>query len=348
MKLNKYKLKDLITSVSEKNKQGLYSEVLGVAIEKEFMPSVANLNGTDLTKYSVVRKNRFAFNPMHVGRDKKLPIAMYRKDVPALVSPAYEMFEVNDEQVNLEYLMLYFKNPSFDHLCWFYTDGSVRGGLSWSDFCDIEIELPSIEEQEKIVRQYKTIENRINTLNKIVSNFTELCLNDFKNKCKNKEKNGFLSDLYTFQYGKGNNIPKDNGGRYPVYGSNGIVSHVDYYNNEDEPIIGHIGSCGSLVFAYGKHYVTYNGIMCNIIDKGKKYCGYLTLLNENLQKQTRGSTQPFISYDMLNEIPVVLFDEKDYSEMEKKYASVFENIRKYKKEIEILNVLRANVFNCLI
>ena len=41
-------------------------------MQKEFMPSVANIIGTDLTKYNVVRKNRFAFNPMHVGRDKKL------------------------------------------------------------------------------------------------------------------------------------------------------------------------------------------------------------------------------------------------------------------------------------
>ena len=96
MPLNYRKIGDLIKKVSEKNKDGLYDEVLGVAIEKEFMPSVANTIGTDLKKYNVVRKNRFAFNPMHVGRDEKLPIAVYHKDEPALVSPAYMMFEVED------------------------------------------------------------------------------------------------------------------------------------------------------------------------------------------------------------------------------------------------------------
>ena len=73
-----------------------------------------------------------------------------------------------------------------------------------------------------------------------------------------------LQDLYTFQYGKGNNNP-DNGGCYPIYGSNGIIGGYNNYNNEDAPVIGHIGiNCGSLVFAFGKHFVTYNGVMCNV------------------------------------------------------------------------------------
>lgn len=167
MQLNYKKLGSFIKKVSEKNKEGLYNEVLGVAIEKEFMPSVANIIGTDLKKYNVVRKNRFAFNPMHVGRDEKLPIAVYRNDEPALVSPAYFMFEVTDKGVDVDYLMLVFKTASFDHLCWFHTDASVRGGLTWEDFADIEVNIPPIKEQKKIVRQYKVITDRIEVLEKI-------------------------------------------------------------------------------------------------------------------------------------------------------------------------------------
>lgn len=167
MPLNYRKIGDLITKVSEKNKDGLYDEVLGVAIEKEFMPSVANTIGTDLKKYNVIRKNRFAFNPMHVGRDEKLPIAVYHNDEPALVSPAYFMFEVIDRDVDINYLMLVFKTASFDHLCWFHTDASVRGGLTWDDFADIEVNIPSLEEQQTIVRQYKTITDRICVLERI-------------------------------------------------------------------------------------------------------------------------------------------------------------------------------------
>lgn len=116
---------------------------------------------------------------------------------------------------------------------------------------------------------------------------------------------GTLKDIYQFQYGKGNNNP-DDGGQYPIYGSNGIIGGYHKFNNENEPVIGHIGAAGSLNYAFGKHYVTYNGIMCNIINPRDNYFGYLTLYSQNLAAQVRGSTQPFISYDMLYAIKIVL------------------------------------------
>ena len=168
------KIGSFIKPISEKNIEGEYSEVLGVAIEKEFMPSVANINGTDLKKYSILRKNRFAFNPMHVGRDKKLPIALYLNDEPALVSPAYNMFEIIDDSINIKYLMLLFKTKQFDHLCWFYTDSSVRGGLSWEDFCNIELNIPELIEQKKILKISEIFDNRIKVLNEINDNLKTL------------------------------------------------------------------------------------------------------------------------------------------------------------------------------
>lgn len=175
------KLGTFVNPIVEKNTNGNYSEVLGVSIDKEFMPSVANIIGTDLTKYNVVRKNRFAFNPMHVGRDKKLPIAIYHEDEPALVSPAYNMFEITDENVDKNYLMLVFKTKIFDHLCWFYTDASVRGGLSWNDFANIEINIPSKDIQKNIVEKYKKIENRINNIQELKNNLIDIALNSYNN-----------------------------------------------------------------------------------------------------------------------------------------------------------------------
>lgn len=87
---------------------------------------------------------------------------------------------------------------------------------------------------------------------------------------------------------------------------NGVIGGYHEYNNENEPVIGHIGAAGSLNFAFGKHYVTYNGIMCNILVPRNIYFGYLTLYAQNLAAQVRGSTQPFISYDMLYEVKTVL------------------------------------------
>ncbi len=175
MKFETKKLGSLIKEVKEKNKDGLYDEVLGISIEKEFMPSVANIIGTDLKKYYVIRKNRFAFNPMHVGRDEKLPISLYKRDEPALVSPAYTMFEIKDlTEVEPEYLMFIFKTDIFDRLCWFTTDSSVRGGLNWEDFINIDIKLPSKQEQLKILKKINGLNNRINLLQDINQNIIEL------------------------------------------------------------------------------------------------------------------------------------------------------------------------------
>ena len=119
-------------------------------------------------------------------------------------------------------------------------------------------------------------------------------------------KLGKLSDIYDFQYGKGNNNP-DNGGVYPVYGSNGIIGGYDKFNSEDAPVIGHIGAnAGSVVFAKGKHFVTYNGVICKIKDCADKMYGYYALLTSNLKQIAFGSAQPFVSYNSLDRIAVYL------------------------------------------
>lgn len=111
-----------------------------------------------------------------------------------------------------------------------------------------------------------------------------------------------LDCLYKFQYGKGNTNP-DNGGSYPVYGSNGVIGHYTEYNSEDAPVIGHIGAnCGEVLFAHGKHFVTYNGVICKINENVDPMFGYYSLLSKNLNKLVRGSAQPFISYDLLHAI----------------------------------------------
>lgn len=139
---------------------------------------------------------------------------------------------------------------------------------------------------------------------------------------------GTLKDIHKFQYGKGNTNP-DNDGQYPIYGSNGVIGGYHEYNNENEPVIGHIGAAGSLNFAFGKHYVTYNGIMCNILVPRNIYFGYLTLYAQNLAAQVRGSTQPFISYDMLYKIKTVLPTDDVLDDFHSKVSPIM----KHKQEI---------------
>ena len=127
----------------------------------------------------------------------------------------------------------------------------------------------------------------------------------------NKEnRNALLSDIYDFQYGMGNTI-EDIGGDYPIYGSNGAVGFTNIFNSEDAPVIGHIGAYAGIVnWASGKHFVTYNGVICRIKKGIHPRFGYYLLLHSKLQKRLRGSTQPFVSYDLLYEVKVFLPDTK--------------------------------------
>lgn len=171
MSTNYKKLGDIVELIDERNKSLETSEVLGISIDKEFMPSVANTIGTDLSNYKLLRMNTFACNPMHVGRDERLPVSLYKKDIPAIVSPAYFMFRVKDEnKVIPDFLMLIFKRNDFDRNCWFRTDGSVRGGITWNDICEIELPIPDLKEQEKIVNTYNAITKRIQLKQKINEN----------------------------------------------------------------------------------------------------------------------------------------------------------------------------------
>ncbi len=115
-----------------------------------------------------------------------------------------------------------------------------------------------------------------------------------------------IGDIYDFQYGKGNTIPKE-GGQYPVYGSNGVVGTHHEYNSEDSPVIGHIGAYAGIVnWGKGKHFVTYNGVICKHKSKEvNPQFAYYILLAQDFGSKAKNSSQPFVSYDTLKE-PVVL------------------------------------------
>ena len=157
MALTKYKIGDLITTVDERNTIGI-RDFYGININKEFMPTVANTEGLDERKYKVVRKNRFVYSGMQTGRDECIRISMYTKDKPILVSPAYVTFEVTALSTVLPlYFFLRFLTKEKDRYGAFCSDGSIRSNLDWEVFCNMNIELPSIEIQQKYVDVYNAM-----------------------------------------------------------------------------------------------------------------------------------------------------------------------------------------------
>ena len=156
------RLGDYIREVNVRNKDLKVTNPMGINIEKYFMPSVANVIGTDLSTYKLVSDMQFACNLMHVGRDEKIPMAMHKGEQPIIVSPAYFVFENSKPNELLsDYLMMWFRRPEFDRNAWFYTDADVRGGMAKDALLDMTLPVPSIDCQREIVEEYETLSRRI-------------------------------------------------------------------------------------------------------------------------------------------------------------------------------------------
>lgn len=150
------RLGDYIQLVDNRNKDLKVTNLLGINITKNFMPSVANVSGTDLSKYKIIQKGQFAYSAMQVGRDETIRLALYTDDEPAIISPAYLVIESKDENELIpEYMMMWFQRPESDRYGWFISDSSVRASLDWERFCEIDIPIPDIDEQRKYVALYK-------------------------------------------------------------------------------------------------------------------------------------------------------------------------------------------------
>lgn len=252
MKSNYDVLGNHIRLIDTRNKDSITDRVLGINIDKFFMPSVANVIGTDLSKYKLISKGKFACNPMHVGRDERLPVALYEEETPAIVSPAYFMFEIIDNTVLDEnYLMMWFRRPEFDRICWLHTDGSVRGGITWDDICRLELPVPPIEEQREIVNKYKAITDRITLKKKINDNLEATAQALYQeifvdNSEISTWKQGTVGDVLQLQ--RGHDLPRTEmlGGEYPVAGSTGTIGYHNKFTAEAPVIVmGRSGNIGN-------------------------------------------------------------------------------------------------------
>lgn len=154
-------LGNYIRLVDERNKDLSITKLLGVSINKKFISSIANIVGTDLSNYKVVRKGQFAYGPVTSRNGDKISIA-YLDENDCIISSSYTVFEVVDkEKLNPEYLMLWFSRSEFDRYARYKSHGSVREIFDWDELCMVELQVPEIEKQKNIVKAYKTITDRI-------------------------------------------------------------------------------------------------------------------------------------------------------------------------------------------
>ena len=166
---------DLLAEVDERNTTGSVTNVQGINITKQFMPSVANINGVDLKKYKVVRKGQFAYSGMQTGRDGCIRIALYRGDDPIVISPAYTVLQVKDQAVLPEYIMIWFSRAESDRLGWFMSDASIRSNLDLDRFYETEIPVPDTKIQSAIVEIYKAYITRRSIVEKLKAQIKDIC-----------------------------------------------------------------------------------------------------------------------------------------------------------------------------
>lgn len=170
MKSNYKKLNEYIRLVDKRNKNLEIDNLLGVSIEKRFIPSIANIVGTDLSNYKIVRTGQFAYGPVTSRNGEKISIAYLDSD-DCIISSSYTVFEViNKNALNPEYLMLWFSRPEFDRYSRYKSHGSVREIFDWDELCMVELPIPPIEEQLAIVNNYKAITDRIELKKQINNN----------------------------------------------------------------------------------------------------------------------------------------------------------------------------------
>ena len=161
-KTNYKRLGDYIREVDVRNRDLKVKELLGVSVSKEFIPSIANTIGTDMSSYKIVKIRQFVYIEDTSRRGDKIAIALLQDMKEAIVSSIYKVFEVKKQQELLpEYLMMWFRRPEFDRYARFKSHGSAREIFSWEEMCDVELPIPPIDQQQKIVAEYNAIQQRI-------------------------------------------------------------------------------------------------------------------------------------------------------------------------------------------
>ena len=145
---------ELLEEIDLRNTDGTIESIQGINIQKKFMPSVSDNDNVNIRNYKVIHKGQFAYSSMQTGRDECIRIALYDREQPSLISPAYSVLKVKNSSALAEYIMLWFTRPETDRYGWFASDSSVRANLDLERFYEIKIPLPDMSVQQSIANIY--------------------------------------------------------------------------------------------------------------------------------------------------------------------------------------------------
>lgn len=319
---------------------------------KEFRASTSNIVGTDLSKYKIVAYKQFACDFMSAIRVHKMPIAFNSEMEEILVSPAYAVFEVIDENIILpEYLMMWFRRSEFDRYADFRSDAAIRGGYGWNELCETEIKLPSLEEQRKKVQAYKTITDRIELKKKINDNLEataqailqdKICSNGIETTVDN------LINLFDSMRRPLSGLERSEMKRtYPYYGAASLMDYVDDYIFDG--VYGLLGEDGTVMddngyptmqYVWGKFWVNNHAHIFQGKNGYSTEMVYLILKNTIVRNAVTGAVQLKINQENLRKLSVVVPCDDNLTELNTLIDKVFLSIRENRTEIQYLTNLK--------
>lgn len=367
---------ELVERIDQRNTDGAVTNLIGVSIDKKFINSVANVIGTDLTKYKVIEKYDFAVSLMQVSRDEKIPVACQKEYDKAIMSPAYPIFRVKDTNIVLpEYLEMWFMRPEFDREASFIAVGGVRGSMPWEDFANMKLPVPTIEEQHEIVNSYKAITNRIALKKQINDNLEATALAIYKSFFIDFEPFGFsqpdswkevmVDDIAT-EVICGKTPPTADAGNYG--GSVPFITipdmHGSVYTTSTERFLSDKGVatqanktlpensiCVSCIASVGLVCLTaepsqtnqqINSIICKKnISPFYVYIKMTTLTEYLKQLGAGGSTTLNVNKTLFGQIPILLPEESVMKEFHGKVEPLFSAIRANQYEMQHLESLKS-------
>ena len=374
-------LGDFIRQVDVRNTDGKEENLLGVSVQKMFIPSIANTVGTDFTKYKVVKRGQFTYIPDTSRRGDKIGIALLADYDEGLVSNIYTVFEVKDENELLpEYLMLWFSRPEFDRYARFKSHGSVREIMDWDEMCKVELPVPSIDKQRSIVKAYQTITERIELKRRINDNLEATAQAVFQDQFASyygcdKLPEGYsivsLDSLCTVKGGK--RLPADcelldDPTEHPYIrvrdvGGSRYVCLTDQFQYIDEEthqaisryivntgdivisIVGTIGLLGKIHSSLDKANLTENCVKLAGIHTVTSDYLYYTLCYKKQIKEidllTVGAVQAKLPMYNIQSMKILVPPAKVIRDFQKKMNALDEQIEANTMEIQKLNELRS-------
>lgn len=370
MRLNYKSLGKYIQPVVGRNNDLSDLPLVGLSIQKKFIPSIANTIGTDMSTYRIIKRNQFGYGPVTSRNGEKITIALFEDYDAAMISQAYTPFEVTDtEKLLPEYLMMWFRRPEFDRYARFKSHGSAREIFSWEEMQEVMLPIPHIDKQQEIVKEYNTIQNRIDLNQQLIQKLEETAQAiyrewfvefEFPNENGKAYKSsdgemvdsefgeiplnwevGTLFDLIELQ--RGFDLPTQNRtkGTYPIFASTGTKEKHNAFKVKAPGIVtGRSGSLGEVFYVDEDFWPLNTTLWVKQFKRATPIYSYYVLRGINIIDYNGGSAVPTLNRNDIYRHQLIVPEKTVVEKFEKTQQAFFKQVKILNQEIQKLSELK--------